>query len=188
MHKGFTEALVKAYMKTGSQERAAAEVGCSVRTARTYLHREGIWPKRGRQKGRFYPRVYKGKFVKWLKAHPDIEISQMSPPQIAEISDCSAKEIREYYYRLEKAIQREVDQLPDLRFLPGGLRNTSGSLIPFKAWDRYTLQTKGYRRAVYIDVVLKNKLTTLFYVHLDALWAIIETKTLPGDRLHHRTD
>jgi hypothetical protein len=188
MDKGFIETLIEAYMETGSQEKAAEIAGCSVRTARTYLHQEGIWPKRGRQKGRFYPKVYKGKFVKWLRAHSDVDISQMSPPQVAEISDCSAKEIREYYYRLERALGREIAQLPDLKSLPGGLRSTTGFLIPFGAWDRYTIQTKGYRRAIYINVTLKNGLPTLFYVHLDALWSIIEKRTLPADRTHHQTD
>lgn len=183
----FLQILVQEYMRTGSQKKAAHRAGCSIRSARTYLHQQGIFPKRGRQKGRFYSKAYKGRFAQWLKENPTVELAGKTPPQIAQLSGCSAKDIREYFYRVEKAIQREVKTLPDLRKLNGSLKDLRGKLIPFKAISSYKIKTSGYRREILVEAKLKTSLTVLFKIHLDALWGFIEKNIPSPESPHHQT-
>jgi len=165
--------LFDVYYVTGSQRQAAEKAGMTTRTARKYFHERGIYPKRGTVKGKFYPKKYKGKFPTWVRNNPEINLSDKSFDEISALSGCKKKEIKDYLWRIKKAVTREVETLPDLRTYAGAIPDTTGVLYPFRAWDSYVISLFGYSRKIVINAQIRNIGDKLFYIHLDALWAAI---------------
>jgi hypothetical protein len=143
-----------------------------VRTVRKYLHAEGIWPKRGRPRGRYYPAAYTGAFVQWLRDHPQVQLPE-SPSEISRLSGCTVDEIKTHLYRLRRAIEREIASLPDLRSQDAVMETTEGVLVPFRAIDSYRVKIRKHSRKVRIEATLKGGKEVTLNTHLDYLWEVL---------------
>jgi len=169
---GFLSRLVETYTLTGSEVETARKLSCGERTVRKYLHEAGIHPSPGRPKGRYHDKNYKGAFPRWLRDHPEITLPE-SPKEIAVLTGCTTDEISSHLRRLRKAIEREINSLPDLRTLDVVMPDEEGKTIPMKAIASYKILIRKHSRKIRIQATLKGGKDVSFYTHLDYIWEVI---------------
>lgn len=113
--------IIATFDQTQSLVETAQAFDLSPKTVRSYLAKVGLTvkPKRKRKKRHHY-----GCLARWLQANPDATLP-LSVKEIAEITGCSANEIKTYIYRRRKELRdrlKEIDftkqhgLLQDIRF------------------------------------------------------------------------